>query len=116
MHQFVRHQQIDESCFAGEFVACARGKSRPRLGAKMRRSGELRSRPKSEGENYNPTAPAAEQAAKKLKQLSFRGTIYAEESLILLTLNHGEIPRFARDDTKIGLFPQPLKPHRFGEF
>jgi len=42
----------------------------------------------------------AEQSAEKLKALSFRGTFYAEESLILFTLNPREIPRFARNDTK----------------
>jgi hypothetical protein len=37
---------------------------------------------------------------KEPKILAFRGMFYAEESLILLTLNPGEIPRFARNDTK----------------
>ena len=35
---------------------------------------------------------------------------FAEESLILLTLDPGEIPRFAQNDTQKGLFPQPVKP------
>jgi hypothetical protein len=35
--------------------------------------------------------------------LSFRGTLRAEESLILLNLKPGEIPRFARND-KINYF------------
>jgi len=41
--------------------------------------------------------PPPEQAAEKLKFLSFRGTLRAEESLILLNLKPGEIPRFARN-------------------
>jgi hypothetical protein len=48
---------------------------------------------------------AALQAAKKLKALSFRGMPFAEESLILLTLKPGEIPRFARNDTKKYFLP-----------
>jgi hypothetical protein len=46
---------------------------------------------------YEPNA-AAEEDAEKLKFLSFRGTLRAEESLILLTLKTREIPRFARND------------------
>jgi len=38
------------------------------------------------------------QAAEKLKCLSFRGTLRAEESLILLTLEHREISQFVRND------------------
>ena len=52
-------------------------------------------------------APAAEQAAEKLKLLSFRGTLRAEESLRLLTLEPREIPRFARND-KINYFFRSL--------
>ena len=48
--------------------------------------------------------PQAEQAAEKLKFLSFRGTLRAEESLILLNLKPGEIPRFARNDKIIYFF------------
>jgi hypothetical protein len=44
------------------------------------------------------------QAAEKLKFLSFRGTLRAEESLILLDLKPGEIPRFARNDKIIYFF------------
>jgi hypothetical protein len=44
------------------------------------------------------------QAAEKLKFLSFRGTLRAEESLILLDLKPGEIPRFARNDKIIHFF------------
>jgi len=44
------------------------------------------------------------QAAEKLKFLSFRGTLRAEESLILLKLKPGEIPRFARNDKIIYFF------------
>jgi len=40
----------------------------------------------------------AKQAAEKLKFLSFRGTLRAEESLILLTLESREIPHFDRND------------------
>ena len=47
---------------------------------------------------------AAEQAPEKLKFLSFRGTLRAEESLILLNLKPGEIPRFARNDKIIYFF------------
>src|SRR4029077_14065822 len=36
----------------------------------------------------------------KTQFLSFRGTQRAEESLILLTLRSGEIPRFARNDKR----------------
>jgi hypothetical protein len=50
------------------------------------------------------------QAVEKLKAPSFGGTFYAEESLILLILKPGEIPRFARNDAKKGFFPQPVKP------
>jgi hypothetical protein len=46
------------------------------------------------------SAPKASRVAEKLKKLSFRGTFFAEESLILLTSNHGEIPHFARNDIK----------------
>src|SRR5260370_32544972 len=46
---------------------------------------------------------AASQAAEKLKFLSFRGTLRAEESLILLTLEPREIPHFVRND-KIAYF------------
>jgi hypothetical protein len=51
---------------------------------------------------------AAEQAAEKLKFLSFRGTLRAEESLILLTLEPREIPHFVRND-KIAYFFRILK-------
>jgi len=44
------------------------------------------------------------QAAEKLKYLSFRGTLRAEESLNLLNLKPGEIPRFARNDKIIYFF------------
>jgi len=44
------------------------------------------------------------QDAEKLKVMSFRGALGAEESLILLTLNPGAIPRFARNDRKKELF------------
>jgi hypothetical protein len=46
----------------------------------------------------------ASQAAEKLEFLSFRGTLRAEESLILLNLKPGEIPRFARNDKIIYFF------------
>jgi hypothetical protein len=46
---------------------------------------------------------AAEEDAEKLKFLSFRGTLRAEESLILLTLEPREIPHFVRHD-KIAYF------------
>jgi len=36
--------------------------------------------------------------------LSFRGTLRAEESLILLNLKPGKIPRFARNDKIIYFF------------
>jgi hypothetical protein len=41
----------------------------------------------------------ASQGAEKLKYLSFRGTLRAEESLILLTLEPREIPHFVRNDS-----------------
>jgi hypothetical protein len=40
----------------------------------------------------------AKQATEKLKFLSFRGTLRAEESLILFTLETREIPHFVRND------------------
>jgi hypothetical protein len=43
----------------------------------------------------------------KLKFLSFRGTLHAEESLLLLTLEPGEIPHFVRND-KITYFFRSL--------
>src|SRR5258708_25862227 len=46
-------------------------------------------------------------AAEKLKFLSFRGALRAEESLILLTLEPREIPRFSRND-KINYFFRSL--------
>src|SRR5258708_687855 len=46
---------------------------------------------------------AASQPAEKLKFLPFRGTLRAEESLILLTLEPREIPHFVRND-KIASF------------
>ncbi len=46
---------------------------------------------------------AAEEVAEKLRFLSFRGTLRAEESLILLTLEPREIPHFVRND-KIAYF------------
>ena len=48
--------------------------------------------------------PQAEQSAEKPKFLSFRGTLRAEESLILLDLKPGEIPRCARNDKIIYFF------------
>jgi hypothetical protein len=50
------------------------------------------------------TGTGLTQAAEKLKFLSFRGTLRAEESLILLNLKPGEIPRFARNDKIIYFF------------
>src|SRR5229473_2848151 len=47
------------------------------------------------------------QAAEKLKFLSFRGTLRAEESLILLTLEPREISHFVRND-KITYFFRSL--------
>jgi hypothetical protein len=41
---------------------------------------------------------AASRAAEKLKLLSFRGTLRAEESLLLLPLEQREIPHFVRND------------------
>jgi hypothetical protein len=49
----------------------------------------------------------AKQAAEKLKFLSFRGTLRAEESLLLLTLEPREIPHFVRND-KIAYFFRSL--------
>jgi len=46
---------------------------------------------------------AADQVAEKLRLLSFRGTLRAEESLLLLTLEPREIPHFVRND-KIAYF------------
>jgi len=39
-----------------------------------------------------------EEAAEKIKFLSFRGTLRAEESLLLLDLKAREIPHFVRND------------------
>src|SRR5258708_35347062 len=50
---------------------------------------------------------AALKVAEILKFLSFRGTLRAEESLILLTLEPGEIPHFVRND-KIAYFFRSL--------
>ena len=50
---------------------------------------------------------AVSQAAEKLKFLSFRGTLRAEESLLLLTLEPREIPHFVRND-KIAYFFRSL--------
>jgi hypothetical protein len=50
---------------------------------------------------------AAFQVAEKLKFLSFRGTLRAEESLLLLTLEPREIPHFVRND-KIACFFRSL--------
>jgi hypothetical protein len=47
------------------------------------------------------------QAVEKHKFLSFRGTLRAEESLILLTLGPREIPHFVRND-KIAYFFRSL--------
>jgi hypothetical protein len=49
----------------------------------------------------------AEEAAEKLEFLSFRGTLLAAESLILLTLKPRVIPRFTRND-KINYFFRSL--------
>src|SRR5713101_5572575 len=49
----------------------------------------------------------ASQVAEKLKFLSFRGTLRAEESLILLTLEPREIPHFVRND-KMAYFSRGL--------
>ena len=48
--------------------------------------------------------PTTLQAAERLKFLSSRGTLRAEESLILLNLKPGEIPRFTRNDKIIYFF------------
>ena len=62
---------------------------------------------------------AASQVAEKLKFLSFRGTLRAEESLLLLTLEPREIPHFVRND-KIAYFFRRLfsrdneSPEKFG--
>jgi hypothetical protein len=64
----------------------------------------MNSRPSSIGRqglkpsNYSCFDVAAEEVAEKLKILSFRGTLRAEESPIPLTLKAREIPRFARND------------------
>jgi hypothetical protein len=46
----------------------------------------------------------ASRAAEKLKLLSFRGTLRAEESLLLLTLEPREIPHFVRNDKILYFF------------
>jgi hypothetical protein len=46
--------------------------------------------------------------------LSFRGTLRAEESLILLDLKPGEIPRFARNDKIIYFFRSLFSLSGFG--
>jgi len=47
----------------------------------------------------NAKIKAALQTAKKLKFLSFWGTLLAEESLLLLTSEPREIPHFVRNDS-----------------
>jgi hypothetical protein len=54
-----------------------------------------------------PNGPTAKQAAEKLKFLSFRGTLRAEESLILLTLEPREIPHFVRNDKNVRFSAAP---------
>jgi hypothetical protein len=54
----------------------------------------------------------ASEAAEKLKFLSFRGTLRAEESLMLVTLELREIPHFVRNDKNNLLFPQPVQAMR----
>jgi len=49
----------------------------------------------------------AKRAVEKLKFLSFQGTLRAEESLILLSLEPREIPHFVRND-KITYFFRTL--------
>jgi len=44
------------------------------------------------------------QAAEEVWFLSFRGACSAEESLFLLDLDRGEIPRLARNDKKFEFF------------
>jgi len=46
----------------------------------------------------------ASEVAEKLKFLSFRGMLRAEESLILLTPNLREIPHFVRNDNNRRFF------------
>src|ERR1700747_64933 len=62
-----------------------------------------------QGYNCNVVVAQASEAAKILKFLSFRGTLRAEESLILLTLNPREIPHFVRNDKKKYFFRSLLK-------
>jgi len=54
----------------------------------------------------------ASQVAEKLKFLSFRGTLRAEESLILLTLEPREIPHFVRNDKIAYIFRNPFTRNR----
>jgi hypothetical protein len=63
--------------------------------------------------DLSPAAFMAVQAAEKLKFLSFRGTLRAEESLILLTLEPREIPHFVRND-KTAYFFRSLFTRRAG--
>src|ERR1035437_6109282 len=66
-------------------------------------------------DDCNSRASAAEQAAEKTKHRHSEA-LFAEESLLLLCLNPGEIPRSARNDTGKRVFPRsvkPLKPHWF---
>jgi hypothetical protein len=62
--------------------------------------------PKSSRMLKRSNSPVHE-AAQKLKLLSFRGTLRAEESLFLLTLEPREIPHFVRND-KIAYFFRSL--------
>jgi hypothetical protein len=48
-----------------------------------------------------PNRSCSKNGLQKNSIFSFRGTLRAEESLILLNLKPGEIPRFARNDKKL---------------
>jgi hypothetical protein len=57
-----------------------------------------------------PHAPQVKQPAEELKSLSFRGALFAEESLFAPSpRKEREIPRSARNDKGMKqLFPQPV--------
>jgi hypothetical protein len=57
------------------------------------------------------------QLVEKLNMLSFRGTLRAEESLLLLAFKPGEIPHFARNENQMhffrDLFNRAVRQHKF---
>jgi hypothetical protein len=73
-------------------------------------------------QNSTTLVAQASEVAEKPKFLSFRGTLRAEESLILLTLEPREIPHFVRNDKNLSFsaacsacgFDRGMEPSCFG--